>query len=210
MLYLSWLQRTLIGVTCRKQDESALWRRAAGGDGEAFGVLFDVHRGRVYTAAFRWAGMRSDAEDITASVFLELWRRRDAVRVVNGSVLPWLLVTTANVARNTARSRRRYSRFLERLPREPDARAAEEVALDGAQLIDPRLRAALSRLPGQDAALLSMLAFEDFTITDAAAALGVTVQAAKTRLHRARARVRVLVAELDPALRTLTPEGTPR
>lgn len=209
-MYLSGLRRTLTGVTGSEKDEAALWRRAAEGDGGAFGALFDVNRGRVYTAAFRWAGVRSDAEDITASVFLELWRRRDAVRVVDGSVLPWLLVTTANVARNTARSRRRYASFLQQLPRETDARAAEEVALDGARLIDPELRAALARLPEQDAALLSMLAFEDMTITDAAAALGITVQAAKTRLHRARGRVRPLLPDLDPALRTLTPEGTPR
>lgn len=188
----------------------ALWRRAAGGDGEAFGVLFDVHRGRVYTAAFRWAGVRTDAEDITASVFLELWRRRDAVRMVDGSVLPWLLVTTANVARNTARSRRRYANFLRQLPQDSHAPAAEQVALDGARLIDPELRAALARLPEQDAALLSMLAFEDMSITDAAAALGVTIQAAKTRLHRARGRVRPLLPDFDPALRTAIAEGTSR
>ncbi len=71
-MYLMGLRRTLTGVTFREPDEVALWRRAAGGDGAAFGALFDVHRARVYTAAFRWAGVRTDAEDITASVFLEL------------------------------------------------------------------------------------------------------------------------------------------
>lgn len=67
-------------MTGSEKDESALWRQTADGDGEAFGALFDVHRARVYTAAFRRAGARTDAEDITASVFIELWRR-GAVRV---------------------------------------------------------------------------------------------------------------------------------
>ena len=57
-----------------------------------------------------------DAEDVAASAFLELFRRRDDVRVVNGSVLPWLLVTASNLARNSARARRRYQEFLARLP----------------------------------------------------------------------------------------------
>jgi RNA polymerase sigma-70 factor (ECF subfamily) len=46
----------------------------------------------------------SDAEDLTAVTFLELWRRRTKVRFVEGSALPWLLVTALNVSRNAQRS----------------------------------------------------------------------------------------------------------
>ncbi|WP_396133584.1 RNA polymerase sigma factor [Arthrobacter sp. 1088] len=49
-------------------------------------------------------GGRHDAEDATAAAFLELWRRREGVRLVDGSILPWLLVTTTNTARNLQRS----------------------------------------------------------------------------------------------------------
>ncbi|TQJ09235.1 RNA polymerase sigma-70 factor (ECF subfamily) [Lapillicoccus jejuensis] len=189
-----------------------MWGRARSGDGQAFAVVFDLHRDRVYVHALRMLGAPGDAEDVAASAFLELWRRRDAVRVVNGSVLPWLLVTTGNVARNTARARRRYRDFLARLPHSGDlageaarpgvsgsaaeARDAAEQALAGRELgVDPRLRDALRALPELDMTLLLLVGFEDLTVADAAAATGISPAAAKTRLHRARLRIRQQLAD---------------
>lgn len=84
-------------------DEAATWRKAVAGDGDAFGLLFDAHQHRVYRHALRMLRDRHDAEDVLAATFLELWRRRDAVRPVDGSVLPWLLVTAGNLSLNQAR-----------------------------------------------------------------------------------------------------------
>jgi RNA polymerase sigma-70 factor (ECF subfamily) len=174
-------------------DETALWRRSAGGDAEAFASVFDLHHDRVFHQALRLVETWEEAEDVAAAAFLELWRRRRDVRIVGGSVLPWLLVTTANLARNSARARRRYRDFLARLPREREQRSpdAAEAALDGvAAAIDPRLRAALRALPGKDLHLLLLIAFADQTLADAAAVLNISPSAAKNRLHRARARLR--------------------
>ena len=96
-------------------DDATLWARAGQGDGEAFGVVFDRHRDRVLGHALRLTRHRHDAEDVAALVFLEAWRRRAAVRVVDGSVLPWLLVTTGHVAQNAARARRRHGLALAKL-----------------------------------------------------------------------------------------------
>lgn len=52
-----------------------------------------------------------------ATAFLELWRRRDTVRVIEGPVLPWLLVTTTNAARNSGRESLRYRKLLSSLQR---------------------------------------------------------------------------------------------
>lgn len=193
--------RTLRSVTGTGQNESELWRRASGGDGHAFAALFDLHRDRVYRQAARLFDGRNDAEDITASAFLELWRRRSDVRLVNGSVLPWLLVTTANLARNAARARRRYHDFLARLPHataEPDT--ADAVLARWDVDLDPQLRRALRSLSQQDMALLILVAFEDFSLSDAAAVLGVTPTAAKTRLHRARRRIQKQLSHPPAAL----------
>ncbi len=103
------------GRSAAEIDE-VLWDRSLTGDGEAFGLLFDRHRERVFRHACRLADTRQDAEDVVASAFLELWRCRAKVRLVDGSVLAWLLVTTTNLGRNAARSRRRYRQFLDRLP----------------------------------------------------------------------------------------------
>lgn len=99
-------------------DDAGPWARSLDGDGAAFAELYDRHRDRVFRHAARLVTSQHDAEDVLAAAFLELWRRRGDVRLVGGSVLPWLLVTTSNVARNVGRGTRRYRTLLDRLPRE--------------------------------------------------------------------------------------------
>lgn len=189
-------------------SETELWERSVTGDGEAFGMIFDRHRDRVYRQARRLTDSAEDGEDVAAAAFLELWRRRGSVRLVRGSVLPWLLVTTSNLARNVARARRRYRAFLAALPPTQPFRDAESVAMEQTALgLDPSLRAALNGLPAQDLHLLTLVVLEDLPIIDAAAVLGITPGAAKTRLHRVRERLRLQVP--DPAI-AATPPGGPR
>jgi RNA polymerase sigma-70 factor (ECF subfamily) len=185
--------------------EAALWTRSLSGDAEAFAEIFDRHRDRVFRQAARLVEGREEAEDIAAAAFLELWRRRQDVRLVSGSVLPWLLVTTSNLARNAVRATRRYRAFLARLPRQEPAPDAATIAMDGPALgIQPELRAALRSLPEQDLHLLSLVAFEDLALADAAAVLNITPSAAKTRLHRVRARMRVQLGDYEA---TTTAQG---
>jgi RNA polymerase sigma-70 factor (ECF subfamily) len=175
--------------------DGALWQRCQDGDGEAFGLLFDRHRERVFQHACRLAESRHDAEDVTAAAFLELWRRRAHVRLVQESVLPWLLVTTTNVARNARRTTHRYRRFLARLPRESPAPDAADVALEEHALgVGGELRTALAALSEPDLQLFSLVVLEDYSIGNAGAALGLTPAAAKARLHRVRHRIRADLA----------------
>ena len=193
--------------------DAAEWARSMDGDGDAFGALFDRHKDRVFRHACRLVGNRHDAEDVTAVAFLELWRRRRDVRVVNGSVLPWLLVTTSNVARNSQRASRRYRQFLGRLPREPVAPDATDAALDLHPFdgIDQHLGAALRSLSGPDLQLVTLIALEDYSVADAAEVLRLTPSAAKTRLHRARHRLRAALGGLpdDVTTQTIAAGGEP-
>lgn len=161
------------------------------GEGEAFAVVFDLHRERVYRHALRLNGNAHDAEDVTAGAFLELWRRRTSVRLVDGSVLPWLLVTTTNLSRNAARSLRRYRTFLGSLPRSgpaagPGDGAFEQIEDAGAAA---QIRQALRSLSDLDGALVALTAFEGFSPAQAASVLGISDGAARARLHRARSKV---------------------
>lgn len=179
--------------------DEALWRRSVDGDGEAFGALFDRHRDRVFRHACRLAPTRHDAEDIVASTFLELWRRRAGVRLVDRSVLPWLLVTATNLGRNTARGTRRYHQFLERLPRPADQPDVAEVALDTHALgVDARLRAGLRALTKTDAQLFVLVALEGYSVVAAAEQLDLSVSAARARLHRVRTRLREHLGDYVP------------
>lgn len=146
-------------LSCR---ETELWAAALSGDGEAFASVFDLHRDRVYLHALRLVANAHDAEDVTAGAFLELWRRRKSVRLVEGSTLAWLLVTATNLSRNTARSLRRYRAFLASLPRSGLARGAGEAAVERIEeaATAERLREALGSLAAPDSALIALTAFE--------------------------------------------------
>jgi RNA polymerase sigma-70 factor (ECF subfamily) len=82
--------RTVL-VVRSSEDEATAWAAVLDSDSDAFVAIFDKHRDRVYRHALRITENVHDAEDVTAGAFLELWRRQKAVRVVDGSVLPWLL-----------------------------------------------------------------------------------------------------------------------
>jgi len=189
--------------------DEALWSRSVTGDGEAFGLLFDRHRDRVYGHACRLLEHRHDAEDATASAFLELWRRRDAVRLVEGSVLPWLLVTTANLSRNTRRGARRYRDFLDRLPRAGTGPDPAEQAFATQPLHDlaPQVAAELRRLKPQDLRLVSLVVLHDVPLAEAAALLSLSEAAAKSRLQRARQRLRCALADQAPGVQPIEQAG---
>ena len=191
------------------RSEESLWRLSLEGDGAAFGSLFDLHRDRVFRHACRLAESRQDGEDLVASTFLEFWRCRDRVRVVDGSVLPWLLVTATNLSRNALRGTRRYRQLIERLAREDDHRDGAEVALENHVLgIGATLQAALRSLGKTDAELFALVALEGYSVGDAAELLKLSVPTAQTRLHRTRVKLRTRLG--DPHNADYSPDGGAR
>lgn len=182
------------------QSDEAEWSRACAADDRAFGELFERHHARVFRHALRLVMVPAEADEVMASAFLELWRRRSAVRLVDGSVLPWLLVTATHLSRNRVRGAIRYQRLLASLPREEAADAAVS-ALESLERIElrKRIHAALRRMSPTDAALMTLTVVDGLTTAEAGAAVGLAPGAARMRLSRARGRLRTLLASSDPA-----------
>lgn len=179
-----------------------IWERVLSGDARSFGVLFDRHRDRVFRHIRRDVDVAADAEDLTATAFLELWRRRASVHFVDDSLLPWLLVTAGNVTRNATRARRRYRLFLSRLPQPetvPDVAEAAAYSID-LQAGTSAVRAHLATLPEADRRLLALTALEGFSLREASEAVGISYSAAKMRVARLRARLGAAIPD---------PGGTP-
>jgi len=182
-------------------DEAAAWSAARGGDGPAFASLFDRHRDRVFGHALRLVRERHDAEDVTAVVFLEAWRKRESVRLVDGSIIGWLLVTTNFAVRNHTRGLRRYRTALAKIPipapQEDHAPAVDET-LDGAGR-DRQVREAFTRLSKRDQDVITLCVLEELTTAQAADALGIPEGTVKSRLSRARKRLTELASPLAGA-----------
>lgn len=177
------------------QTDEQLWLSVVRGDGVAFATVFDRHGDRVWRHAWRLMQHRHDTEDVVAAAFAEAWRSRKRVRIVDESVLPWLLVTTTNCARNARRSLRRNERLIAHIPLAPDAADAADVAADRLERLDASstVAQALRELPEKDARLISLVLLEEIPLAEAAQALGVSYGAAKTRIHRAKQRLRAIL-----------------
>lgn len=182
-------------MTSRSIDEPALWGRAREGDPDAFGEVFDLHHARVFRQARRLSESVHDAEDLTALVFLEAWRRRESVRMVDGSIIAWLAVTANNLARNARRSRRRADALIRRLH---TADGSSALAEDHAHHVDERVDrsalaartlTALRRLPARDRDVIALCVIQGLSTADASELLGVAPGTVKSRLSRARRRL---------------------
>jgi RNA polymerase sigma-70 factor (ECF subfamily) len=177
--------------------DSVLWSRARSGDGEAYGVLFERHAPAIYNFCFRRVGNWATAEDLVSIVFLEAWRRMDKA-LPSGKELPWLFGIALNVVRNRRRAERRHAAALRRVPR---PRAIQSFADDSEQRVDDeelmgRALELVARLPRREQEVFALCAWSELSYEDAAVALGIPVGTVRSRLSRARARLR----ELDPAI----------
>jgi RNA polymerase sigma-70 factor (ECF subfamily) len=169
--------------------DEAIWARVVAGEAREFGDIWDRHCDRVLAYLVRLTGSKEDAEDLTAITFLELWRGRGRVRFVDGSLLPWLMVTARHVHSNAARSRRRHRAMLAKLPPATSTSPLEP-------LVDPRtelVAGILGSCRGPDKDLMLLTAVEGFTVAEAAKALGMSEPAARMRLSRLRTTIRSAV-----------------
>jgi RNA polymerase sigma factor (sigma-70 family) len=176
----------------RSPEDGELWRRSRAGDPQAFGALFDRYAKRIYAYCFRRTADWAMAEDLTSVVFLEAWRGRNKVALADGKVEPWLYGIAANVLRNQRRSLRRYRRALGRMPAlEPERDFADDVL----QRVESseRMREVLSvvqRLPKAEQDALTLCDWQGLSAREAADALRVPEATVRTRLFRARRRLR--------------------
>ncbi|GLW67985.1 hypothetical protein Kpho02_02840 [Kitasatospora phosalacinea] len=177
--------------------ELSMRARLRAGDQGACGELFDEHADAVYGYALRTLGDWAAAEDVVSLTFLEAWRLRGTLHEEGGSVRPWLFGIATNVLRNTARAGRRHRAALARLPeREAVPDFTEELVTrldDGARLA--AVRRALGRLRRGEREVFRLCVWVGLDYASAAEALGVPVGTVRSRLSRARGRLRALAEE---------------
>jgi RNA polymerase sigma factor (sigma-70 family) len=173
-------------------SDNELWDRAARGDVEAFGALFSRHAPAVYAFCLRRTADAAAADDLTSIVFLEAWRRRANVQIEPDAMRAWLLGVAVNSLRSHWRSRRRHAAALARLRLERAEldeidRAAER--LDAAARLQAA-RDALAGLRREERDVLTLVAWGELDYEGVAVALGIPVGTVRSRLSRARRRLR--------------------
>lgn len=174
------------------KSDRDLWLEAAAGQPDAFGELYERHARVVYNYCFRRTGDWAIAEDLTSAVFLQAWRRRGEIEAPDHSLAPWLLGVATNVLRNSRRAIRRHESAMDRVPLwQTDPDFAEEI--DARLDAESEMRAVLARvsqLPRKDQEILALCAWMGLSYEDASRALNLPVGTIRSRLSRARSRLR--------------------
>ena len=180
-------------------DTADLVQRAQGGELTAFNTLVIRHQGAAYSLAFRFLRSREAAEDVTQEVFLRAYRALDGFR--GERFRSWLLRIVANAARDELRRRkRRPQRSLDETRDDPEMPSIDppEPGLGPearAEQTDLRriLEEALAQLP-EDWRLVVLLSdVHGLAYEEVARAAGLPLGTVKSRLSRARKRLREIL-----------------
>lgn len=166
-----------------------------------FGEIFDRYADDILRYTSARLG-RDLAEDVTAETFLAAFRARSRYDLSRRNARPWLYGIAIRQIGKRKRAEHRYRQALSRVQVETVTadfgdRVADRVTVEQ---LRPRLSAVLSGLPRRDRELLLLVAWTDLTYEESAQALGVSVSAVKSRLHRIRARTRLALGPTNPAL----------
>jgi RNA polymerase sigma-70 factor (ECF subfamily) len=191
-------------------EEAALLAQLRAGDGAAYERWVRASAPRLLRVTRRLLRNEQDAQDVTQDAFLNAFRHLDSFD--GGARLStWLHRIAVNAALMKLRSKRRHPEesIDDRLPRfdaagehehAPWAWAARGDAALGSAELRKAVRAAIDELPDLYRDVLLLRDIEELSTEEAASALGITVAALKTRLHRARLALR---ERLDDLMREL-------
>lgn len=172
----------------------------------AFEALLRPHLRPLYRVAYRLTGRREDAEDLVQDLLTKLYARREELGGVE-RLRPWLLRV---MYRQFIDNRRQHARSPLHLVVEPTAgenpadAVAQLAAPDGGPEADTEQAArdltlllALERLSADHQRVLALHDVEGYTLEEIQVMLDCPIGTLKSRLHRARARLRELLAGME-------------
>jgi RNA polymerase sigma-70 factor (ECF subfamily) len=168
---------------------------------EQFEELLQPHLHQLYKLAYRFTGQRADAEDLVQDVVVKLYPRLQEIQKIE-QLGPWLARVLYRHFVDRVRSKQRSPLHLvdengsvldEHKDEIPDP--AENVE---AALLQDRLQEALNQLNEDQRALMILHDVEGYTLNEIHTMHDVSIGTLKSRLNRARSRLRELLKNMEP------------
>ncbi|MGW2620627.1 RNA polymerase sigma factor [Streptomyces sp. NPDC001500] len=168
---------------------------------ELFGELYQRHAAAIHRYGARRLGPEA-ADDITADTFLSAFRTRSRYDLSRPNAQPWLYGIAANLIGKQRRAEVRALRALARTHHDSVAEAWSDRSDSRvtAQAAHAPLAGALAELSAGDRHVLLLVAWADFNYQEVAEALSIPVGTVRSRLNRARRKMRLALGGEDPRL----------
>ncbi len=173
--------------------EAELLLKAARGDEAAFLLLYERHRTPVFRFACRMLGQPQQAEDVTQECFLSILRRPEAFRAERASLRTYLCAIARHLALKQLRKRGQET-VMDEPPVDADAATRANApdplrsAIEGEEA--EAVRQAVLELPPLQREAVVLFEYQEMSLAEIATVCEVDVGTVKSRLHRARERLR--------------------
>lgn len=190
--------RTEAGEKCANMDERELIRRSQEGDGEAFGVLIERYKSKVFSLAYGFARDRAAADDLAQEVFIKAYFSLPRFKALS-EFGTWLYRIAVNHAKDYLRKNRSRLKDVSIDEVGEGRLAAANKSQDDARSEEERRRlvlAALERLPEKYRVILTLRDIEGMSYEEISRILGLSAGTVDSRLHRARQKLRQKLAPI--------------
>ncbi|MFC5185503.1 RNA polymerase sigma factor [Actinomadura harenae] len=166
---------------------------------EAFAEVFRRHAPDIKRYVTRRLGAEA-AEDVVAETFLAAFSQRDGYDMSRPNARPWLFGIATNLMRRHVRTEVRQLHVLQRTGSDPVTASFAERSDErlAAEASGPVLAGALAALPVGHRDALLLVAWGDLSYPEAAQALGVRIGTVRSRINRARKRLRRDLGGVNP------------
>ena len=184
---------TMRPVHAAEATDADLIQRTAGGDRDAFELLYRRYARSVFGLALRRLGDRARAEDAVQETFASIWRSARSYRPDRGPGAPWLYAVARNAIVDRARGRREPPTEV---PETPSAEAGPAERAESSW-VSWRVHRALEELPEREREVIALAYWSGLSQSEVAEFLGIPLGTVKTRTRSALARLAdVLEGEL--------------
>ncbi len=173
----------------------AILQRIACGEQRAFAELVAIYQRPLFGFLGRMGMGQAQAEDIAQETFLRAWTHLPSFDPAQAQFGTWLFTIARNLAYNALQSaahQREVSGTDMDLPEAACPQPGPLQAMERAQQ-QAQLQAALRQLPMPDRSVLALVYVQELALADVARIEGDSLAAIKTRLHRAKQRLRELL-----------------
>ncbi len=166
----------------------SLVERAAGGDTEAFGRIYDIYADRIYRHIYYRISNMEDTRDLTQEVFLKAWQGLPRYKRTKTPFLGWLFTISHNRVIDYYRTKKDYAYLNEEIIMGDREKSPDKLLEE--KFTQQEIRRAILQLPGDQQQVILMNFIEGFDYNEIASTLNKSEGNIRVIIHRALKKMR--------------------